>query len=272
MALQAVGGHQTQLDAAADYLVAKRKSSGAWVTNGGPNADSSGLAAAALGAAGRSTAKSRAWLESQQVTDGPTVGKGASRGALKYQGAFSPDNSLKATADGMFGLVDGASLATVDDGGASATAPVLALDTPTLAHHRVRAGGTQQVTGTGFAGGEKVRATLHSKATVVGAPTASKNGTVSLSFTVPAGLAAGEHQVVLVGATSGLQSSSSFTVAALAAPSQPNTPGSAAAPPGPVLADTGQDGGQIRGELLLGLGCVIAGGLALLLGRRRTHH
>jgi hypothetical protein len=272
MALQAAGGEHDAVTRAADYLQRKRASNGAWVTNGGANADSTGLATAALEAAGRDASTSRRWLIGQQLTTGPTAGKGASRGALKYQGKFDPSGSIKATADGMLGLVPGASLATLDARGASAGTAMLALDDPTLGHARVKPGGTQHVTGTGFMGGEQVRATVHSTPVRVGVAKASAAGTTSLTFTVPATLAAGTHSVVLTGATSGLSSSATFTVVAVAAAPSTTAPAATATPTAPVLAATGRDGRQTGWEVLAGLGCVGLGGLALFAGRRRAAH
>ena len=87
------------------------------------------------------------WLASQQVDSGPTVGKGASRGALKYNGAFDATSSVKATADGILGMAGHGSLATLSDASAIAATPVLALAPGTAQHTHVVAGRQQTVTG-----------------------------------------------------------------------------------------------------------------------------
>ena len=275
----------TALNSAVSWLVAQRSPGGYWTSQGGPDVDSTGLAAAALEGAGKDVSTSRTWLASQQVTDGPTVGAGASRGALKYQGTFDASSSIKATADGILGLAEHASLATLTATGAAATVPVLALAVPAVASASVRQGGAQTITGTGFAAGEKVSGVLHSTPVALGTVRADGSGTVRLRFTVPRTLAAGTHTVVLTG-QSGLTSRTSFTVTA--APAAVTTPPSSppsTAPAAPAvagqngvdsancdpaqLACTGRDGRQTHHELLLGVGLVLLGGLASYAGRRR---
>lgn len=278
MALQALGDQQAALTKAVDWLLSTRSSHGYWVEQGGPDVDTTGLATAALAAAGKDVGTSRAWLVSQQVTTGPSLGKGASRGALKYQGTFDKTASVKATADALPGLAKDDSFATLTDSGLSAAAPVLALAAPQM-KSRVQRGGTQAVTGTGFAAGERVRAVLHSAPIQVATGAANSSGTVTLHFTVPNSVTLGAHTVELVGLTSGLRSSSApFTVSAatvigLPAPS-PSTgsTGSAAGCGSPgTLACTGRDGRTTRLELIVGGGLVLAGAGALWLGRRREH-
>jgi hypothetical protein len=282
MALQALGNQQAALTKAVDWLLQARSKAGYWVAQGGADADTTGLATAALAAAGRDVGTSRAWLVSQQVTTGPSLGKGASRGALKYQGAFDKTSSVKATADALPGLAKDGSFATLTDAGLSSAAPVLALDAPRLKSQAHR-GGTQTVTGTGFAVGEKVRAVLHSAPVAVATGTANAAGTVSLRFTVPTSATLGSHTVELVGLTSGLRSTSAeFTVSAataggVPAPSTGSTgatgsTGSASGCGSPgTLACTGRDGRTTRLELIVGGGLVLAGAGALWLGRRREH-
>lgn len=270
-ALAALGGHQPQLDRAVSFLQGGRAAGGYWVAEGGPDVDSTGLATAALAAAGRDVGASRAWLVSQQVTDGPTVGPGASRGALKYQGAFDAFSSVKGTADGLLGLVPDGSLATITAAGAASGTRVLALAGPTLGSASVAQGARQSVTGTGFAAGERVAAVVHSTPAQVGTASANAAGTVTLTFTVPATLATGTHRLVLTGATSGLSSAASFSVTA--APAAAPVPVPPAAAPqsgaGAPLAATGLDGPRL---LVLGLagGAMLAAGAALsVAGRRR---
>lgn len=269
MALEALGGHQAELTGALDWLVSQRSAGGYWVSEGGPDVDSTGLAIAALEGAGRDVTASRAWLVSQQVTTGPTVGAGATRGAIKYQGAFNAVSSIKATADALLGLAPHASLATLTAAGAVADSPVLALPAATLSAARVHVGGTATVRLGGFAAREQVAVVAHSTPVSLGTVTADANGTASLRFTVPTALGTGRHEITLTGRTSGLSGSVPVTVlAAVAAPtasqmSQPQNCGTQA------LACTGRDGRVIRGEAVLGGGLVLAGAGALWLGRRR---
>ena len=269
-ALRALGGHQAALDNATAWLLAKRNPAGYWVEppTPGPNTDSTGLGASALDAAGIDAPTSRAWLASQQMTTGPTIGAGASRGALKFQGVFDASSSIKATADGLLGLVPGASLATLTATGATPGTAVLALGAPKTASTSVQQGGTQTVTGFGFSAGEQVSAELHSTPVSLGSVTASKAGTAIVAFTVPTALAPGKHSVVLAGATSGLTSTATFTVTA-APPRAVAPPASAPVTGVPILAATGLDGQQALVDVLIGLGLVAAGAGALYLGRRR---
>ncbi|MEO6885730.1 MAG: hypothetical protein ABI232_05495, partial [Jatrophihabitantaceae bacterium] len=268
-ALQALGGHGAELMKATDWLVHNRNADGYWVVQGGPDVDSTGLAVAALDGAGIDTSSSRAWLASEQVTTGPTIGAGASRGALKYQGAFSASSSVKATADGLLGLSSGASLATLTSAGSAATAPVLALTAPAPKRASVQAGGKQTVTASGFSAGETVTAVLHSTPITLGTSKASSTGAVAYTFTVPATLATGSHTVVLTGTISGLSATSTaFTVTAAAPPATTSTSITAAVAQGEncsqqALACTGRDGVQTCAEVEFGVALLGVGLLAL---------
>lgn len=70
MALQALGNHPAQADAAAAWLTGQRNSGGWWVSQNIPNTNSTGLATAALAGHGDDVSTSRAWLLSQQVPAG----------------------------------------------------------------------------------------------------------------------------------------------------------------------------------------------------------
>ncbi|MGH8960030.1 MAG: hypothetical protein ACRDWT_02295 [Jatrophihabitantaceae bacterium] len=277
-ALAALGGHASELARANAWLLGQRKPGSYWIVQGGPDVNSTALAVSALAGAGHDVSRSRAWLASQQVTTGPTVGTGATRGALKYQGAFDPSSSIKATADGVLGLAPHASLATLTAAGAARTLPVFALGAGRARTSSVSQGGTQSVSASGFAAGETVRGVLHSAPVSIGSARASRTGAVSLSFTVPRSLATGSHSVVLTGASSGLSTTSeTFTVtAAPVATTMPATTpttqhgsaeGSSCDPA--QLACTGRDGRQTRAEVVLGFGLLVAGAGAVYAGRRR---
>lgn len=269
-ALVALGDQQAALTRATTWLLGQRHAAGYWVAQGGPDVDSTGLATSALDAVGKDTSVSRAWLASQQVTTGPTVGAGASRGALKYQGRFNASSSIKATADGLLGMVHGASLATLTATGASPGTSVLALAAPRVGSVTVRQGGTQTITGLGFAAGETVSGVLHSASVDLPGVTAGATGTAVVNFAAPATLAVGTHNVVLTGASSGLTSTATFAVlAALPGPGAPAGPAGPAASGGPSLAATGLDGRQLLAEISLGVLCVGAGAGIVYGARRR---
>jgi hypothetical protein len=209
MALRALHHHARQINHAATWLASQRKPDGAWTVQGGENVNSTALAIAGLHIAGRSTHKSVAWLRGQQITSGPTVGAGARRGALKYQGGFDPTNSTLATNDGILGLTR-ADLATLTSRGATKSLPVLALARPALSKHRVARGASEHVRGTGFAASERVYVMIGS--THLGSATTNKNGSIALRVTVPTALSPGKHTLVLTGHRSRLHSRVSCTV------------------------------------------------------------
>jgi hypothetical protein len=270
-ALVALGGHQAALGKAGAWLLAQRNPAGYWseLPTPGANVDSTGLAASALDATGADTSRSRAWLASQQVTTGPTVGAGATRGGLKFAGAAN----AKATADGLLGMVVGVSLATLSATGATPGTALLALDSPKLVSASVVQGGKQTVTGFGFGAGEKVSAVLHSAPVSLSAVTATAAGTAVVTFTVPTTLTVGTHSVVLTGTTSGLTSTGTFIVSAAPVTPTPGTTTPAVPVPASsavqALANSGLDGRQALIEALVGLACIVAGAGALYLGRRR---
>jgi hypothetical protein len=270
MALQTLGSSAAgKLAAAVHWLTTEQHSGGYWVSQGGPNVDSTGLAAAALNGVGHDTPTARAWLAAQQVTTGPTVGAGASRGALAYEGSYNASTAVKATSDGILGLATNGSLAVLTDARATPDTAVLALAAPTLSPAQVRQGGSARVTGTGFSRGETVSARLGD--VTAGSATAGANGTVTIQLTVKASERAGKHLLTLTGASSRLSSSTSLVVTPAAAPSsgskQPTVPAPGSASSAPMLAATGTP--DVGGLLAAGGGLVALGGLVLLLGRRK---
>ncbi len=78
------------------------------------------------------------------------------------------------------------------------------------------AGGSNTVTGSGFAPGETVRIVLQSDPVEVGVLTANGSGAISGSFVVPRTTEPGAHTVVVTGATSARAASSSLSVRAAA--------------------------------------------------------
>jgi hypothetical protein len=266
MALQALGGQPNATSTAIAWLSSQRRAGRYWVSQGGPNVDSTGLAVAALRPHGVDVSAAQAWLRTQQV---PAGRDGA--GALRYLGRFTATTSTAATspdvlgtAQGLLGLVRGGSYATLTAAGSANGTEVFA-PSATVASTAVRAGGTQRVVAHGFAAGESVTASVHSRSITVGRVRADGSGTVRLSFTTPARLAAGRHHVVLTGAASNLRASAAFTVRAAPAPTPQPTPASHSG----GLANTGLDGralAQLAGYAML---AVVMGVALVVAGRRR---
>lgn len=214
MALQALGGHSAEAIKAANWLASQRKAAGYWESQGIPNPNSTGLAAAALQGQGRDVSTSRTWLLGQQARAG-SVGAGA----VKYNGSLSPTTtsatslSVLATAQALPALVDGGSLAVLSATGSQAGVAVYAPTASTSAA-TAKPGAWESVTGVGFAPRERVTVTVHSRPAVVATATSDALGSVRASYKVPSTLTAGRHQLVLTGASSGLTASRSFTVPA----------------------------------------------------------
>lgn len=270
MALQVLGSSAAgKLAAAVHWLLTEQNSRGYWVSQGAANVDSTGLAAAALNGAGHATPPARAWLSAQQVTTGPTVGPGASRGALAYEGNFDASTAVKATSDGILGLATDGSLAVLTDVHATPGTAVLALAAPTLSTAQVSQGGSARVTGTGFSRGETVTARLGDVA--AGSGTANNTGTATIQLSVKASVGAGKHLLTLTGSSSGLSSSTTLMVSPAAAPSSgsrhPSTPSSTPASSAPILAATGTP--DVGWLLAAGSALLVLGGLVLRLGRRK---
>ena len=272
MALEALGGHGTQLDSAVAWLEGQRNSAGYWVSQGIANTNSTGLATAALQGAGQDVATSRRWLRSQQVPRGQ-----AGAGALKYDGTVTPTTtdatspSVLATAQGLAGLVDGGGLATLTAAGTTSSAQVFA-PTTSLSTQAPRPGSRITVVSHGFAAGEEVEISVHSTTVVVASPHADTLGSVRSTFALPASLTSGAHTIELAGQTSGLVTDSPLTVTSTAGSSTPGatTPVTSAGGAAP-LAATGQDGRQLLELAILGsLACITGLGLTFA-GRARRH-
>lgn len=263
MALQAVGGHQAEINKAVSWLESQEVAGKYWVSQGAPNVDSTGAAAAALAGQGKDVSGPQAWLATQQI---PAGQPGA--GALRYAGGFKPTTtsatsmSVLATAQGLLGLGANGSLATLT---ASGAAPSVSMFAPTsaLSASSAEAAKSVTVTGRGFAAGERVQIALHSTPVTLATVTAGSDGSVSAAVTIPASAAVGAHNVVLTGLSSGLSAASSLTLTAPAA----SVVGVKANTGGSVTASGGSENLTPIG--LAGVGLLsIAGGLGLVTRRR----
>ena len=111
----------------------------------------------------------------------------------------------------------------------------------------------------GFTAGEGVEVTLHSTPQTLSPATASSAGAITYPFTVPAGLAAGTHSVVFVGATSGRTTTWSFSLAAPAVEATTTTSTAS-------LPFTGANAGR---EVLVAVAAIWSGLILLLWARPR---
>ncbi|GAB3598323.1 choice-of-anchor G family protein [Microbacterium tumbae] len=84
----------------------------------------------------------------------------------------------------------------------------------TVKHPTLERGESQTAIGTGFEPGEVVTGVMHSTPLALGTQVADDEGTVTFTWTIPAGTELGAHQVILTGATSGAVSGPFQVVAA----------------------------------------------------------
>ena len=215
MALQAAGGHATELARATAWLTGQRKAAGYWVSQEIPNANSTGLAAAALQGAElrREHVPLAGCARSSSRPARPERVRSATTASSRRPRRPATSPSVLATAQALTGLVDGGSLATVSAHGASNAVPMFAPHS-SLSATTARPGSKQTVSGHGFAAGEQVVASVHSTPVTVAKGKADAAGAVKFDYTLPKTLTPGRHTVVLTGQTSGLVAGRSLTVPA----------------------------------------------------------
>lgn len=241
MALLAVPTSGPVTDAIADaaaHLRDQQQASGGFLGTGAVNANTTGLAAAALRAAGETAAADdgAAFLASLLFTD-----TCADLGALAYDeasfagGLTDRSQWVRATAQGALGLGLPAyaaigTAAPVDAGLAPVACPAgpgpvdppppggSGQPTVSLASATVTVGGQLAGTAGGFEPGEDVVATLYSTPRVLGTLAADAEGQVQFSFPVPADLEPGDHRLELVGQQSGRTVSIDVEVLGVAVP------------------------------------------------------
>ncbi|MBE7186828.1 prenyltransferase/squalene oxidase repeat-containing protein [Jatrophihabitans endophyticus] len=200
MAMQAMGITGPELDDAVSWLQGQQNSAGYWTAQNIPNVNSTGLAVSALQGVGAKYFDGRAWLRTQQL------GRGRAGGALKYAGKFTPSTtsatspSVLATAQGVSGLVDGSTLATVTATGSAAGVTYFA---PTIhAAGTEKLGKTYSVYGGGYAAGEKVR--IVRRGVTIATVTVSPSGQYTHQVTIAKGATPQKAVYTVTGLTSGL--------------------------------------------------------------------
>jgi hypothetical protein len=250
------------------WLLDKQAGNGSFAGSGPTavaNANSTGLAAAALRAAGRFAAANEAatFVESLRLTAGPDAG------AIAYDKATHDaaqgnaiddaqrDQFRRASAQGVFaiGLPSYAQIGSVP--------PVDPHPTATVTAGSIEPGATIEVTGRGFLPREDVHGTLHSDPVDLGTETADDDGVVVFAVTLPADLEPGTHNVELVGATSGVVVTADLTVVSETGGTTPTSVSGGSTITTTELPRTG------NGETgSIGL-AVVAAGCALVLATRR---
>ncbi len=247
------------------FLLGQQQGSGGFFGTGAVNSNTTGLAAAALRAAGEDGAADAgaAFLAALQSD------ACAEFGAIAYdQSAFDAGIAAdrgqwtRASAQGALGLGlpaygDIGTVAPVSAGLEEVTCPAVVVEPgATASAASVIAGGSVTISGVGFAPGETVDVTLNSTPVALGSFTADDAGAVEAPVVIPAYIEPGMHTVTLVGQTSGVEASVEIEVVAPAP-----VPGAAA-----ELPPTGSAAGELT---LIGTGLLAAGAALLAVSRRR---
>lgn len=249
-------------DRGVDYLLTKFNANGSF----SDNANSTGLAASLLRAAGDSPRanKAAAFVKTLQLSSGADNGAilvdedtydAAVADGLDTQGKTI---AARSTAQGVLalGLPAYARIGQVG--------PVEPATTASLSSASAPQNGSVTVTGGGFAAGETVQAVVSSDPVNVGQATANASGAVSLTFTLPASVAAGSHTVTLTGVTSGATASAPLTVTAAQTTASSTTSTTAVRA---TIARTGSN--DVDSQLQLALALLAAGAVLVLATRRR---
>jgi predicted alpha-1,2-mannosidase len=158
-------------------------------------------------------------------------------------------------------------------------APTTYTPTVQVSAKTVAAGGSLTVAGEGFAPGETLRVTLHSTPVLLATATATSDGGLKLSVTVPGDTAPGAHELQFAGETSQTVVTVPLTVTAASTGPGPAGGGGSASGSGSTagLASAGNLAGTGSTAALLlplaGLGLLLAaGGVALVIVRRKKEH
>jgi hypothetical protein len=242
---------------AVDHLLGQQQGSGGFFGTGAVNSNTTGLASAALRAAGEEGAADAgaAFLAALQLSDC------AEYGAIAYDQAAHDDGIAadrgqwtRATAQGVLGLGlpaygDIGDVAPVDAGLGAVTCPAGPVAPKVTASvGSVTAGGTVDLHAVGFAPGEAVDVSLHSTPIHLATLTADSAGEVDGTVTIPADVEPGQHTIVLTGETSGTTATVPLEVTAV----EP-------APGTSELPATGAASGELAalGFTLIALGSVL---------------
>lgn len=185
-------------------------------------------------------------------------GKGDLEASITVPSAAAPgDHTI--TAVGATSDVPAGAAVTVS----GSTPPVTYSPEVVLSTSAGSVGQVVQLTGDGFAPGETVAMTMHSSSLSLGTVKANAQGTITGSFTVPAGVDVGRHTVEFSGDISKTAVSLPFVVLKPGAPAS-SVPSAAKAP----LADTGLPY-DVGGVAMIAILVLLAGAAAIAVVRRR---
>ena len=205
------------LGGAADFLLDQQETSGGFFGTGAVNSNTTGLAAAALRAAGETAAADAgaAFLAGLQSDECAELGAIAYNQAT-FEAGIDADRGqwTRASAQGALGLGLPAyggigTVAPVDAGLDDVTCPAVPAPPVVPSVHAsvgsVVAGGSVTLTAVGFLPGETVDVTLHSAPISLGSAKADAEGGLVTTVTIPADVEPGVHSIELVGETSGVE-------------------------------------------------------------------
>ncbi len=292
-------GASNAISKASGWLVALQDASGAFAGSGPTatlNANSTGIIAQALRAAGQSAAadKAGAWIQALQLTGANAGAASADVGAIAYDPGQRDDAIAhgmpaerdpfrRATSQGVLALPR-VVLSSGGGGGGGGAVPAGA----TISTSTAKPGDTVAVGGSGFTPGEPVRFTLFSDPVVLGTTNADATGLASLTFVVPTDTASGGHEIEVLGLSSGKRlavplqvtgatttTTSTTTTMVGATTTAPGTSGGGTAPATTVvdsgtLPRTGND--ATRGVPIAAVLIVAGVALVALTSRRLTRH
>ncbi|MFJ4224266.1 endonuclease/exonuclease/phosphatase family protein [Microbacterium sp. NPDC089695] len=189
----------------------------------------------------------------QWMLDGEPV-----EGATSAAFAIAPDATGRQLSVRVIGSLDGYAPAEATSASVTVTEegeePGAEKPTVTLGTQKVTAGGTLEISGSGFDAGAVLRLELHSTPVSLGSATASASGDFAKTVTIPASIPAGAHTLVVI-FPDGTQLRTPVTVAA--------------AQGGATADELAQTGGALFGAALwAALAALLVGGMLVL--RRRV--
>ncbi|HTN79519.1 MAG TPA: prenyltransferase/squalene oxidase repeat-containing protein [Acidimicrobiales bacterium] len=303
LAIQALVGQTAASGAVSEavtWLLGQQDASGAFRGSGPTaslNANSTGIIAQALRAAGQTAAANKAgvWIQSLQLTDTNAGAASADIGVIAYDPGQRDDAIAhglpaerdpfrRATSQGVLALPQ----VTLPSGGGGGSGGGTSSGGITISTETAKPGDTVAVGGNGFNPNEPVRITLFSDPVILGTVNADANGLASFTFVVPANTPAGAHQVEMAGQISskslsialqvtGSTTTTTSTTSTTVAGATTTAPGGGSATTAPTTAPSGsgelpRTGDDATRSLPIALLLIASGlGLVAVASRRFMH-